>query len=102
MEAVNVKDFRKSQTCPSSALLLAFHEVALSPEVMTLVKNHLAGCEFCYAESMLLARHAQPPKHSIKAPELPINLRILAESIMSQSKRFKKPARAQHGLRLND
>jgi hypothetical protein len=36
----------------------------------------------------------------MRAPELPINLRILAESIMSQRREFAEATPADHGLLL--
>jgi hypothetical protein len=45
------------------------------------VREHLLGCEFCCAELPLLAHH-KPGRQSKKTPEMPINLRILAESIL--------------------
>lgn len=100
MATSTVNDFQKGLACPSSTLLLSFLGAAVSCEIDKLIKTHLTGCEFCNAELMLLGHYrdfAKPPR---KVPELPINLRILAESLMSQSKAFKKAKTAKHGLRL--
>jgi hypothetical protein len=67
--------------------LLSYRSKALSQEIATLVRHHLNACEFCMAETQLLAYYKAPAKGECKAPELPINLRILAESIMSQSRK---------------
>jgi hypothetical protein len=74
--------FRKTASCPSSDTLLAFSSQKLSPESSTLVKYHLTVCEFCGAEIPLLARHTRIQKGEDKAPEIPMDLRILAESIL--------------------
>jgi hypothetical protein len=82
MKASNLKSFKKNLACPSSNLLLSFQSQALAPEISFLVKNHLAGCDFCYCEIPLLAFYTQPLKGECRSPDLPINLRVLAESIL--------------------
>ncbi|MDQ3667975.1 MAG: hypothetical protein M3410_15665 [Acidobacteriota bacterium] len=52
---------------------------------MTLVRHHLAGCDFCGAEIPLLAHYKKPLKGECKAPDVPINLRILAESLLAKN-----------------
>ena len=89
MKAASVKSFSKKLACPSSNLLLAFHYQTLAPEINSLVKHHLAGCDFCYCEVPLLAFYTQPLKGEGRAPELPINLRVLAESILGQDRSAK-------------
>ena len=77
--------FRKTAACPASTTLLWFRSEKLSPMVVTLVRQHLEGCEFCNAELPLLAHH-QAELTSFKPPEIPMNLRILAESILGEPK----------------
>jgi hypothetical protein len=48
------------------------------------VKEHLAECDFCNAELPLLAHH-QPVAGGQRTPEIPMNLRILAESILGHN-----------------
>lgn len=86
MKAASVKSFSKKLACPSSNLLLSFHQQVLAPEINFLVKHHLAGCDFCYCEIPLLAYYRPPLRGEIRLPELPINLRVLAESILGQEK----------------
>lgn len=57
--------------------------------VVTLVKQHLETCEFCSAELPLLARHQVESQGITKPPEIPMNLRILAESILEEHKRTR-------------
>ena len=52
--------------------------------VVTLVRQHLDACEFCNAELPLLAHHRPDPLSTPKPPEIPMNLRILAESILEE------------------
>ena len=89
MKASSVKSFSKKLACPSSNLLLSFQHQALAPEINFLVKHHLTGCDFCYCEIPLLTFHKQPLKGECRPPELPINLRVLAESILGQDKSAK-------------
>ena len=86
MKAATAKSFSKTLACPSSNLLLSYRCQALAPEINFLVKHHLAGCDFCYCEIPLLAFYAAPLKGECRTPELPINLRVLAESILGQDK----------------
>ena len=65
--------------------LLAFRSERLSRMVGTLVKQHLESCEFCSAELPLLAHH-RADRRVPKPPEIPTNLRILAESILGAHK----------------
>ncbi len=84
MKASSVKSFSKTPACPSSHLLLSFHYQALAPELDYLVTHHLVDCDFCYCEIPLLTFYSQPPVEENRSPDLPINLRILAESILGQ------------------
>jgi hypothetical protein len=77
------KTFRKTAACPASATLLSFRAEKLSPMVGTLVSQHLESCEFCRAELPLLAHH-RTERASAATPEIPMNLRILAESILGE------------------
>lgn len=77
--------FRKTATCPASNTLLSFRADKLPPMVVTLVKQHLEACDFCSAELPLLAHH-RTESSVTKPPEIPMNLRILAESILEEHK----------------
>lgn len=89
MKAASAKSFRKKLSCPSSTLLLSFQHQALAPEIEFLIRHHLAGCDYCYCEIPLLAFYTAPLKGERRTPDLPINLRVLAESILSQDKSAK-------------
>jgi hypothetical protein len=75
--------FLKTAACPASATLLSFRARTLSAKAATQVTEHLEGCDFCNAESRLLAHH-KAGQRGLKTPEIPINLRILAESILAR------------------
>lgn len=63
---------------------------ALAPEIMTLLRYHLLDCDFCKAELQLLAYYEPPVKGECKTPEIPINLRILAESLLGKRARERR------------
>ena len=75
-------EFRKTAACPASATLLSFLCKNLPAEAATSVKEHLEECDFCGAELPLLAHH-QPVTGTNRTPEIPMDLRILAESILA-------------------
>ena len=90
MKVSSVDSFTKTIACPSSNILLSFHLQALSPEIRTLVRHHLVTCDFCCAEMPLLAHYRKPLKGECKAPEIPINLRILAESLLGKGRAVRR------------
>jgi hypothetical protein len=75
--------FRKTAACPASATLLSFRCQNLPAETAGQVQEHLGTCDFCCAEVRLLA-HYEVGNTAFKVPEIPINLRILAEAILSR------------------
>jgi hypothetical protein len=75
--------FRKTAACPASATLLSFRCQNLPGELAISIKEHLETCDFCCAELRLLAHH-QPSTIKYPVPEIPMNLRILAESILAK------------------
>lgn len=77
--------FRKTAACPASATLLSFRSNGLSATMAVDIKQHLEQCDFCSAELPLLAHH-RPAGEGHKPPEIPMNLRILAESILGHKK----------------
>lgn len=77
-------EFRKTAACPASATLLSFLCNNLPAGAATSVKEHLEECDFCGAELPLLAHH-QPVIGANRTPEIPKDLRILAESILGQN-----------------
>jgi len=79
--------FRKTAACPSSNTLLYYRTEKLSQEISTLVGYHLIKCDFCRAELMLLAHHRRSTTNEERPPEIPMNLRILAESLLCHSSR---------------
>ena len=75
--------FRKTAACPASATLVSFRCQNLPAQLETEVQGHLLICDFCCAELRLLAHH-QPVIGKSPVPEIPMNLRILAESILNR------------------
>lgn len=101
MKASSVNSFTKTIACPSSNILLSLHFQALSPEIMALLRHHLAACDFCCAEIPLLAHYQKPVKGEGKPPDIPINLRILAESLLGKSGSKRKKS-VKFGLSLTE
>ena len=81
--STTIVEFRKTAACPASATLLSFLCNNLPAEAATSVKEHLDECDFCGAELPLLAHH-QPATGANRTPEIPMDLRILAESILKR------------------
>jgi len=80
--------FLKTAACPASGTLLSFQAKTLSDEAKTVVADHLKVCDFCSAELSLLEHH-QAALGIHTTPEIPMNLRILAESILSHKEAHK-------------
>ena len=83
--------FRKTAACPASATLLSYASANLPTEVAGDVRKHLEVCDFCSAELPLLAHHT-PATSVLTPPEIPMDLRILAESILAQYTKGTKEA----------
>ena len=81
----SITPFRKTAACPASATLVSFRYRNLPAELAASVKEHLGSCDFCCAELRLLA-HDQPGTIKYPTPEIPMNLRILAESILAHKR----------------
>ena len=81
--------FKKTAACPASATLLSFRANSLSAAAAVDVRDHLDLCDFCSAELPLLAHHGASAAGGHKPPEIPMNLRILAESILGHKKAQK-------------
>ena len=77
--------FRKTTACPASATLVSYRCQNLPVEIATPVSEHLRVCDFCCAELRLLA-YDQPSTIQYPVPEMPMNLRILAESILAHKR----------------
>ena len=84
MKTSRTLPFRKTAACPASATLVSFRCQNLPAETETVVREHLRGCDFCGAELRLLAHHQPIASGGHKVPEIPMNLRILAESILNR------------------
>jgi len=89
MKTSTAKSFKKKLACPSSNLLLSFRTLSLAPEINFLVKHHLASCDFCSCEIPLLSFYTLPLKGECRPPDLPMNLRVLAESILGRARPSK-------------
>ena len=75
--------FGKRHDCPSSEVLCAHGAGALPPLPGLAAAAHLRSCDFCGAESRLLARSVEP-RAATPAPEMPLALRLFAESRLAE------------------
>jgi anti-sigma factor RsiW len=76
--------FSKRHDCPSSEVLSARAAGALSPRARAGVAAHLSSCDFCGAESQLLAR-AVETFETTPAPEMPLALRLFTEGRLAEA-----------------
>lgn len=79
--------FAKRHDCPPSEALSAHGAGALSPILCAGVGAHLGSCDFCGAESQLLARAVEPVETTpapTPAPEMPLALRLFAQSRLDE------------------
>jgi hypothetical protein len=82
MKISNVTAFCKLPTCPSAEVLLAFSSQSLDTAKYRSVFEHLGRCEFCCAEFHMLADHPFEADRECPFDEIPIHLKLLAESIL--------------------
>ena len=74
--------FTKQTACPSSKALLDYCLNRVAAEMGMLVKWHLEGCDFCWAEVQMLGHLSTNPIAEAKPPAIPVNLRVLAEALL--------------------
>lgn len=99
--------FAKQPFCPSSATISAYNAGTLSFLVRRSVADHLAVCEFCSVESTLwlpfpapAAAPEMPEAYAVAAEagatQVPLALRLLAESTLSELQAAGAPAARRH------
>jgi hypothetical protein len=64
-------------------MLLCYRTNDLPTEQRIWIASHLCSCEFCGAELQLLTEH-RPVEEECPAAEMPLNLRYLAEALLSR------------------
>ncbi|HEX8422169.1 MAG TPA: hypothetical protein VF634_02095 [Pyrinomonadaceae bacterium] len=100
--------FAKQPFCPSSATISAYNAGTLSFLVRRSVADHLAVCEFCGVEATLwltspandAAAREMPEAYAVTAEtgvtQVPLALRLLAESTLSELQAAGAPAAGRH------
>ena len=73
--------FCKCKSCPSANLLLSYSTQKAAKNEVAAVIWHLGECEFCHAELHFLRAHAAI-EETVKLPEMPFQLRQLAEVLL--------------------
>jgi hypothetical protein len=81
MPSLPVNIFCKLAQCPSSETLLAYRRAYVASGENAFVEAHLADCEFCDAELLLLDRYCYGAEEVTLAP-IPAALRRLAEELL--------------------
>jgi hypothetical protein len=81
MGFARIEKFAKTVDCPTTEELLEVQHGHSSQSVL----SHLKVCEFCAAEAHMLSRY-KPSASSYVPPEMPGNLRLLAESLLMRGK----------------
>ena len=79
-----IRLFCKTAECPTSEALLDYSRALMPPMIPIFIKDHLACCEFCGAEVLLLARYRGEPEDYSFA-EMPEHLRRLARDLLNGS-----------------
>lgn len=89
MRSLITTNFCKLKTCPSTASLLRFTQAALNAEEQNTIAAHLLTCDFCGAETYLLARHCPTlVKTCCQPSEMPQHLRRLAQLMLTDAARL--------------
>ena len=98
MRSQSTLGFVKTRSCPPTEALALYAESTPGGERLEVIDTHLCACDFCRAETQLLAKF--PPTASA-APtadhEMPPALRLLAQELMHEpslfSVRVRQPPR---------
>ena len=85
MHSVSTAHFCKLKTCPSAEHLLAFHTGSLTHEEEQTTRDHLALCDFCAAETALLAKCPPEKDFPCNAVEIPASLHLLAKTLLKST-----------------
>ncbi len=87
MGSVSTATFCKRKTCPAAELLLLYHDAVLAPSLRREVAGHLAECDFCDAELLLLTRFPPPRLPHYVPVAIPESLYRLARALLCSTPR---------------
>jgi len=86
MGSISTANFCKHKTCPSAELILSYTQATLARELRQELTAHLDACDFCDAESHLLAKFPPTDVSTIyPTVKLPLALHRLAKDLLSVS-----------------
>lgn len=85
MGSLSTANFCKHKTCPSAELILSYTQATLARELRQELTAHLDACDFCDAESRLLAKFPPPDATICPTVKLPRALYHLAKDLLSVS-----------------
>jgi len=77
-----MRNFAKTLDCPSSYDVAEYSAGELDTFWQSIIKRHIATCDFCAAEAELYRRFPLTKYRAVPAPPIPEPLRQLAESIL--------------------
>lgn len=83
MGSLSTANFCKHKTCPSAELILSYTQATLACELRPELTAHLDACDFCHAESHLLAKFPPTGAPSYSTVKLPRSLYRLAKDLLS-------------------
>lgn len=82
--------FRKGNSCPDSETLLALRSGTLPFMARKQAAAHVQSCDFCSAASQLLSKHAPQGEPTWLPVEMPLALRLYAQTVLSRDKRAER------------
>ena len=85
MRSLSTATFRKQRSCPSSRVLLCYHDATLARRASQLVAEHLSACDFCGAELQLLSKFPPRGAARIQHARMPWHLYRLAKDLLALS-----------------
>lgn len=85
MRSLGTATFCKLRTCPSSEVLLLYHDATLTRQVESVVAEHLSACDFCGAEMHLLSKFPPAGSPLCQSVRMPWHLYRLAKDILLAS-----------------
>ena len=94
MPPVKGSSFAPQAACPDQQALAAYHADTLTYLMRERVGVHLRVCDFCGAASQLLAQ-LPPQEASPEAVEMPLALRLLAQTLLSPQSRADESRRSR-------
>lgn len=85
MRSCGTVTFCKLRACPSSGVLLRYHDATLTREAERLVGDHVLSCDFCGAELQLISKFPPDGAPVFQPAGMPWQLYGLAKDLLTFS-----------------